>query len=270
MAAPPPPPGRERYSMFLRTVQGGAVKTLFEVLKEIVHEVALVFGPDGVKLTQVDGAKIAMANLRLKADAFEEFHCPREVQAGVNTGYLFKLLRTTSSSDTITMYMEAAREDLLVIQIQNADKNSVTDYELTLMDVTDCRIKPPDMVYDCVFTLPSATFQRLCREAAGLSNVLTISSEGATLELSCRGDHVRQRTVIGEAADGLSVSAASTSRVRNDFQLRFLTMFCKASGLCNVTEILLKQDYPAVFKYNVASLGELKFMLSPYTGDDFD
>ena len=35
------------------------------------------------------------------------------------------------------------------------------------------------------------------------------------------------------------------------------------SNLCNTIELFLKNDYPLIIKYSVASLGEIKLCLAP-------
>ena len=264
------------FPMFLKTVQGNAMKSLFEVLKEIVHEVTLKFGPEGVSLSQVDGSKCALAQLRLNADAFEEYHCPSELYAGVYTAVLFKVLRGTGSSETITMYTSAGCDDQLTVEVQDSGRSAVTKTVIQLVEVFTQRVSVPQQTYDYVATLPSLLFQRLCRDAAGIGQLLTVAAEGRTLELSCNGLHVRQHTVLSESLNGLNVVRAAEGaegtepsegappvRIQNDYKLKFLTTVCKASGLCNTIELQLKQNFPILLKYNAASLGELTFMLSP-------
>ena len=47
------------------------------------------------------------------------------------------------------------------------------------------------------------------------------------------------------------------------FSLKHLTHFTKCTNLCNTTELYLKNDYPLIVRYQVASLGEIKLCLAP-------
>ena len=42
-----------------------------------------------------------------------------------------------------------------------------------------------------------------------------------------------------------------------------LVLFGKCTNLCNSIQIFLKNDYPLIIKYTVASLGEIKLCLAP-------
>lgn len=253
----------EKYSLYVKTIQGAAIRTLFEVLKEIVHDVSLCFDSTGIKLLTMDGARCALIYMKLKSESFEEFVCKGKFHAGLNMASVFKLVRMTGSHDTITFYMDHENTNELGIKIQNADKNSVTDFKLKLLDVDTEEITIRDEDFDSVITMPSAYFQRLCRDMLNISTIMTIRSEGNTLTLSCNGDFARQETVIGEADAGMNVASTSTKRIESSFSLKYLSLFCKASSLCNTIELFLKESYPLILKYNIASLGEMRFVLAP-------
>lgn len=249
--------------LLLKSIQGNAIRTLFEVLKEIVHDVCLRIDSTGVKLLTLDGARCALVYMRLNAGAFEEFHCGGTFNLGLNMSSMFKLVKTSGSHDTITLYMDNQTTNELGIKIQNAEKNSVTDFKLKLLDVDDEIISLPDVEFDSVITMPSLFFQRLCRDMLNISDTMIIKSTGNQLILGCNGDFARQETVIGEADAGMTMSSKSEKVIEGRFSLKYLSLFCKAANLSNTIELFLKKDYPLILKYNVASLGELRFCVAP-------
>lgn len=261
----PPPPGEPVF--LLRSIQGNAIRTLFEVLKEIVHDVSLRIDETGVKLLTLDGAKNALVYMRLWKRGFEEYRCRGEHLLGLNMSSVFKLVKTSGSHDTITFYMMPDATHELGIKIQNAEKNSVTDFRLKLMDVDDDTITMPDIEFDSVITMPSAFFQRLCRDMLNISDTMIIKSQGSQLVLGCNGDFARQETVIGEANEGMTVQSRSDTVVEGRFSLKYLSLFCKAANLSNTIELFLKKEFPLILKYNIASLGELRFCVAPKVDD---
>lgn len=253
------PPDRSQCCFYLKSIQGSAIRTLFEVLKEIVHDVSLRFDNTGVHLLTMDGARCAAVCMRLRADSFEEFYCPGEKLVGINVASMFRLVRITGSHDTVTLYMLRDRQDELGIVIQNAEKNSLTDFQLKLLEVDTVGFVIPEVDFDSVITMPSTYFQRLCRDALNIAEHVTISSEGGTLTFFCEGDFARQRTVIGQTNEGVAMTKCGT--VKGKFSLKYLSLFCKSSSLCNTLELYLKDSHPLILKYHIASLGEIKFVL---------
>ena len=255
------------YSMFLKSISGGAIRTLFETLKEVLHDVTLVFDPQGIKLVTMDGSRVALIYLKLHAESFEEYHCPAPVSCGINMCSMFKLLRITGSHDTIVMYCLASHTNELGLKITNTDRNSTTDFKLRLLDVDSENIQMKEKQIDTVLTLPSAFFQRICRDMLNLSDTMTIATRGKDLILSCDGDFASQETVISETADCMTVTKSSEKNVQGRYSLKYLTLFCRASSLSTTLEMFLGEDYPLVIKFNVASLGEIRFCLAPKLDD---
>ena len=68
--------------MRLATIQASAIKSTFEVLKDILNDVNLYFKEDGLYLTTLDNARASLVDMFLTADNFEEYSCPEPIIAG--------------------------------------------------------------------------------------------------------------------------------------------------------------------------------------------
>lgn len=258
----------EGYRLYAQSVCGGALRGLFETLCHIIHDTNLTWEPPsdssggGLKVLTMDGARCALIFLRLEAKNFDEFHCPGPLVTGINMSSVWKLLKTASSHDCITMYVETNNPHELGITIQNSEKNAVTEYKLALLDCDAENITVPNVTFDRVLTLPAAYFQRLCREMSHLGDFMTICVDGSSLKLSCKGSFASQSTTIGESDGCMSVMESTGEDVEGTFSLRYLSLFTRASGLCNTVQLFLKKEYPLILSYAVANLGSLKFCLA--------
>ena len=85
------------------------------------------------------------------------------------------------------------------------------------------------------------------------------------LLFSCKGDYAEQETTLGETHTGMSFIQNNNPEevVQGIFALKHLVLFTKCTNLCNSIELYLKNDYPLIIKYNVASLGNVKLCLAP-------
>lgn len=271
---------RGTYALFLKTVQGSAIKALFETLRDIMHEANLQFTPDGVRLFQLESkSHCVLAQLHLSADAFEEYHCPEGVDAGVSTGLMFTVVKGAGSSETVTMFMRADAGERLTLQVQDCKKAQVTTTEIPLLNIVSSTCSVPAYTFECVLTLPSADLARLCREAGKVGSAVTITVEERLvpdgdpecgrvtprrcLEMRCEGLEMKWTNVLVESVQCLRVVQWSDRRIRNTFQLKFLNMICKAAGLDNNVELHLQDNFLMMLKFNVASLGTLTFIITP-------
>ena len=87
--------------MQFKTVQASALKSSFEVLKDVINDVNMYFNSDGMSITALDNAKVALINMKLHADKFEEYECEGPITAGVNITNFFKILKFITSNDVL-------------------------------------------------------------------------------------------------------------------------------------------------------------------------
>ena len=104
-----------------------------------------------------------------------------------------------------------------------------------------------------VFTSSKSDYLSLL---TGIGDNIEIRSYGEQISFSCTGDIASQTTTIGQSdIGGLSVINENTSNiVQGIYALKYLVLFTKCTNLCNTIELFLKNDYPLIIQYAVASL----------------
>jgi len=131
----------DEYIMYLNTVQGTAIKTLTEALKEVLTDINIKFDKDGFTVINMDPGQISFVSLKLHAEKFEEYYCPKLQSFGVNMLALHKLLKTIGNNDTLSLYVTKQNPDKLGICIQNKKKrinNNITYNISHHFSLNDC------------------------------------------------------------------------------------------------------------------------------------
>jgi proliferating cell nuclear antigen len=242
--------------MHLKTIQASAIRSVFEVLKDIINDVNVYFGPTGITIRTLDNARVTLVHMHMSHENFEEYSCDTEIVAGLNITNTYKLIKSMSNSDTLTI--DIVDRDYMQFIIENVAKKTSTKYNLKLLDINEEWLTFPEVEMDVITTMPSIDFQRIARDMGNLSNEITICRDNAKLELSCIGDFANQTTVI-EYPDG-------SARVSNVYSLKYINMFTKATGMCSSVQIMQNsenEDMPIIFLYTIANLGYIKFYLAP-------
>ena len=252
----------------IKTIQAAAFRTLIEALKEILTEANLEFDSTGIKIMAMDETHTVMVYLRLQADRFNEYYCPQKYVLGINMIYLYKLIKTMGNNDSLTLYLPANNENKLGIKMENAERATTTNYLLRIFDTTVEQLQIPTLTFTSIIHMPSADFQKICRDMNGLGDgeKVEITSSGNDLIFKCVGGFADQETSISENT-GLRIQLTSKKPneiVQGVFQLKHLVLFTKCTNLCPAIEMYLKNDYPLIIRYTVASLGEIKLVLAPY------
>ena len=245
------------YHMNIKTEQAGAFRILIEALKEILTEGNFIFDETGIKLMAMDSTHSILIHMKLECDNFEFFHCPKKMVVGVNMLNFFKLIKTMNNSETLTLFIEKENENKLGILIHNSEKNSKTVYKLNLLDIEDENIKIPPAEFETELSLPSSDFQKIIRDMVNIGENIEIKSIGSQLMLNCSGDFASQEKFNQISPKELPIQGI--------YSLKYLVLFTKCTGLCNQINLYIKNDYPLVIRYAVASLGNIKLCLAPNT-----
>ena len=251
--------------LLIKTVQSSALRVLIEALKEILQDVNIVFDETGFKIVAMDVSHTVLVHLKLESKNFEYYYTKKKIILGINMTNFFKLIKIMGNSDTLTLFVAESDCNRLGIRIENGEKNSVTNFKLNLLDLNDEGISIPPASFDSVITMPSSDFQKLCRDMSGLADILEIKSVDNLLIFSCKGDFCTQETRLGQTNNGMTFVKNNnpTMIIQGYFALKHLVLFTKCTNLCNSIEMYLKNNYPLIIQYSVASLGNIKLCLAP-------
>ncbi len=267
----------------VRTVQSSVFKILCEALKDLVRDINLVFtrketytNEDGEEVTKggIGAITMAMANnvlMHLKLDAinFDYYECNRDkFVVGISTSILFKVMKTLNNNDTITFFVEENDCNKLCIKFENAEKNIVSIKKISLMDIDEYEIEIPPTEFSVVINMPSNFFNKICRDLNSLAEVVEITSVNKKLRFSAQGENVSDEIEIGESDSGVNIytSGDNTDAIfQGLYDIKYLCVFTKCTNLCTSVELFIKNDYPLVIRYYVASLGTIYLCLSSKT-----
>jgi proliferating cell nuclear antigen len=246
--------------MKLVTIQAAAFKSTFEVLKDILNDVNIYFRPDGMYIVTLDTARTSLVDIYLAADNFEEYHCEHEeIIAGINISNTFKLLKTITNNDVLQI--EINSKEHMNIEISSEAKKTNTKFQLKLLDINESRIEVPDVEMTTVTTLPSADFQRLCRDMSNIGTDIEIRRVGKEIKLKCEGDFASQETSIECPEESPEITGL--------YSLKYMNIFTKATSMCASMQVIQETGNRfLILKYNVANLGELKFYLATKVSED--
>lgn len=256
-------------------------KTLIEVLKDPLPEVNIKFTNsettperNGMRIIAADTTKTVLINLKLDAKNFSKFECKRkELVIGVRLPYFHKLIKTMDKDDTLTLYVENDDKNHLGIFIDSPEKKCDTTYKLKLLDLGNKSITIPDITFEALIKMCSTEFHKICREMKQIADYVEIKCLRNKIIFTCKGDFANRTTVykannIVKIKHAIQQSDSAPPIIQGIFELKNLVLFAKCSSLCNFIEIYMKNNFPLVIKYTVATLGKIHLLLVPTNEDE--
>jgi proliferating cell nuclear antigen len=254
----------------IKTVQIAPFRTLMTALKDILLETNITFGPDGIRIINMDKSHTILAYLFLASQNFEFYECKKEkIIIGVNMFHLFKLINSIDNDDTLTIYIENGDYvdgivSHLSLKFENGEIKQCKTQKLRLIEPEPEELEYPDVKFSSIINLPSADFQKIIRDLSCISDKLEIKSVGNELIFKCSGQFASAEIHRAESdgSMGFVLKQDPSKIIQGEFSLKNLGYFIKCTNLCSQIEVYLENDLPLVVKYNVASLGEIKLCLS--------
>jgi proliferating cell nuclear antigen len=249
-----------------KTVQTGAFRTLVEALKCILVEMNFTFDKDGIRMVAMDNTRTVLVHMRLNASQFEKYTCNTDtLVVGLNTDHLYRIVKTATNDDTMTLQVDKDDSNHLKIILENGEKKQVTKYSLSLLDRDEPNIDMPSTEFSARITMPSMDFQKMCRDMTLLSaKTVEIKSVGSSMIFDCKGQFASRTTIMGDSENEFSIQKEVRDEIISGiFSLPHLVLFTKCTNLSNNLELFMKNDWFLMIKYVIANLGEIKLCLMP-------
>lgn len=139
-----------------------------EAIKDLVQDCNFDCNDSGIALQAMDNSHVALVSMMLKAESFSPFRCDRNIALGINLTSLTKVLRCAQNEDILTLKAEDA-PDVVNLVFESAENDRLSEYDIKLMDIDQEHLGIPETEYAATITMPSAEFQKICRDLMALS-----------------------------------------------------------------------------------------------------
>lgn len=262
-------PDKDKYLMYLSTVQGTVLKTLTETLNSVLTDLNIKFDENGISVITIDAKRVLLVSVVMQENYFEKYYCPNKQILGVSMLTLHKLFKTIGNNDVVSLYLLKSSPNELGIRIQNKKKRIDNNIFYRLIDVNEVNIEIPELDYDAEIIMPCSDFQKYCRELSNIANYVTVyTTKGKIFSLEADGSYAKQVLNIEQLdGDTVSIDIKNESCKIGTFSLKILSSICKSTTLCSTIQLYMKRKLPIILVYSIGTLGICKFCLCPENDD---
>ena len=265
----------------LKTTQTPAFKSLTDTLNNLLIDVNFIFYPYNIKnsnehnstgglvIKDVNKTRTVLVYTKLDADKFDSYfygHDQNSLTLGINLENLLKCLKCMTSSDSMIWQVDSDDRHKLVIILESFERKEKKYFKLNLMDLSEESLQIDPIEYPYCITLPSLDFQKYCKDMSCATEKLELMCTKNKMTFSGTGELGQLIFEVSETCGGLTIVLSQNNQndiVQGIFELRFLLIFIKCTNLSPVVSLFLENDAPLIVRYSIASLGEIKFVLSP-------
>ena len=241
--------------MLLKLQDPRVLTNLISIISELVTEVKLKVNKEGMSLTAVDPATVAMVYFHIPAELFSKFEVDKEEILGINLINLKAILRRAGLGSALTFKRDG---NLLKISIEDKVKR---DFTLALLDIEGEERNMPEWEFKSVIKMDSQSFVDAVEDCLVVSDACTFITEPNKFIMEAKGLN-SARTEF--SSDEIQIFAdSSTAR----FSLEYLSKFIKGAKISNKVELNFSDNHPMRINFPAGKI-TLSFVLAPRVEQD--
>ena len=232
------------------------LKESISIISELVTEVRFTVKKDGLELTAMDPANVAMVNFKLLASSFSEYDTRDTTSIGLNLANFKQILRRAGPGDTVLL--ETSENKLKVI-IRGANTRT---FHLPLIELEEREQRVPDLKFTATFTADALQLQSAIEDADIVAESLAFVAEEKSLCVNAEGD--LSKALIEMVADShTKIVHKEGTKVRARYSIEYLKKMIQAARLAEKVTIEFSKDYPLKLSFKVVDKLSLEFILAP-------
>ena len=240
--------------MFNAKVKSEVLKGIIDVTNPLVNEVKFNISPKGISLRAVDPAHVAMVDLQVKNDAFEEFKAS-EMELGIDMDKLSSIMRLSNTGDMVNIeYDEDTNR--LIIKIGNIVR------KMGLIDTAGMPDpKMPNLNLPAKVVLKASELLKGVRASETVSDHLSLTVNQDNFELFAEGD---TDTVNLKLPKDLLNELTTKTKCKSLFSIDYFSNMIKPVHGENPITMMIGNDNPIRVEFDIAeNKGHVTYLLAP-------
>lgn len=228
---------------------------LVSIISELVTEVKIKVTKEGLSVTAIDPANVAMVYFKMPAELFSQFELEREEVLGVNLENMRAVLRRCKPGSALVLNRT---DNMLQLIIQDKIKR---DFSLALIDIHADDKELPTWEFKSVIKMDAQAFAEVIEDGLVVADACTFSAEPNKFIVEASGLNSAKAEFSTEEVEIYS----ATSRAR--FSLEYLNKFIKGAKIASRVTLSFSDNHPMRIDFPTGNV-MLSFVLAPRIEQD--
>uniref|UniRef100_A0A915PHM1 DNA sliding clamp PCNA n=1 Tax=Setaria digitata TaxID=48799 RepID=A0A915PHM1_9BILA len=248
------------------------LKRIVDAIKDLVTDAPFDCSETAMCLQAMDSSHVALVSLKMDVAMFESYRCDRTINLGLSLAGMARALKCANNEDTCLIRYEE-NDDSVLFLFEDTKRDKSQEVVVKMMDIDSEHLGIPEQDYSAVVCMPSAEFQKTCRDLAMFSDSLMITVTKAGIVFTGKGDTGSSTVTYAPSKsadddDQQAVSVDVKEPVTVNFSIKYMNHFTKATGLSDRVRLSLCNSVPVVVEYGLSENGHLRFYLAPKIDDE--
>jgi hypothetical protein len=248
----------EHYIFRAKTDNAYCVKTMAEVISNIIKTSFWKIGNNGITMSMFDQTRKSLVTVDLFSKDFfiYDFSHADNLNIGINSSHFYKMLKSIKKKDTLELFITKDNPTVLNIKTIPKDHTRITLSSINIQTVQNIEVVNP-RGYTNSIIIPSSDFQKMIKDLDMIgSDKIKITVESGVISFTADADGIMKRVVtFGEKrSDNISVTSF--------FETEQIDRIIKISALCDQIHVFPSTDeLPIQFKTRIGSIGYMSIFI---------
>ena len=225
------------------------------IISELVTEVRMKINSEGISLTAIDPANVAMIYFKIPSALFSEFQVEKAEEIGINLDNLKAVLRRCSPGSSLIL---ERYENILKLGIHDRIKR---DFSLMLIDIEAEEKSLPEWEFNSVVHINSDALVEVIEDCTVVSDACTFIAEPDKFIVEAHGLNSARAEF---SSDEVEVHSGN-SMAR--FSLEYINKFVKGAKISNRATLSFSDNHPMRINFPTGNV-MLSFILAPRIEQD--
>jgi len=242
--------------MKLKIVQEKLENNL-RALAVLLDEPTFQISAEGIKIRAMDPSRVAMVDLELKKEAFDEFEVLGEENVTLNLSEFLKIVKRAGKEDMI----ELTFTELKKIKV-DITGNYHRVFTLPSLESYLEETPLPQVAFKAEAKLTVGGFSAAIEDANMVSDHTYITIEDEKVSIHAVGD-LNSADIELKEGDNVYLQTKATEKARACFSLSYLSAILKATKNAEVLTLSISTDMPLKLSIDTETPGKLDYYLAP-------
>lgn len=258
----------------IATVQSAALRIFFMSLNKYFDIITLEITNRGIIISEINSENNVLVYSCLSSDRFETYEINKEFLIHINLKLFCEIIKNIKNNDVLIFHNKT--NNSWDINARNNEKNKDDNYTIKLINRPDYKkYNFTSQTFNFELSLPSNELKTLITKMKPIkSDSLIIKTTSNSISFICKNKDLSCESIFREMAnsyEGLQVNRAySEEDAVGSYSYKYFSLCNGFRDLCNIVHMYIRNDYPIVLEYDVASLGKIKICLSPLNTEKTD
>ena len=243
---------------------------LFQNIRVFTDTINFVCENDKLFIQSMDSANVLLFEVKIQKDWFNEYKVETNVNIGINTAILSKLLSVREKGHTLRFILESS--DKLDISFTSEDKNVYNkDFTIPLVDLESELLGIEEKDTSAQFSMPSANFQNIVQQLRMFGDSLSIKCDENAIKLGSQSQDSGEMEVNIDINDLHEFEIIPDLELKLNFTLHYLANISQFSKVSKDVELRFIENFPLQIVYYLDGTDhQLENSISFYLAPQFD